>query len=94
MSQDYATAGRVMNDKIRLFKGFDDLLPVRTGRRPLIPSQDQPLSDYYGFVLFRNGKAIFLQALEIPQNGIRGHFKSFFDGLAFGDHSGAGQVAT
>jgi hypothetical protein len=27
MSQDYVTAGRVMNDKIRLFKGFDDLPP-------------------------------------------------------------------
>ena len=38
-----------------------------------------------GFVLFRNGKAIFLQALEIPQNGVLGHFESLFDGLAFGD---------
>jgi hypothetical protein len=39
-------------------------------------------------VLFGNGKAIFLQALEIPQDRILGHFESLFDGRAFGDHAG------
>jgi hypothetical protein len=42
MSQDYVTAGRVITTKSACSRALMTFLPVRTGRRPLIPSQGQP----------------------------------------------------